>query len=99
MAADGFPRIATFDTELGGTKIFKGMVVRPSPQAANYDPDVFPDPLRFDIHRHPKRILAFGAGPHHTACDHPKDCRRGYHYRQTAGRGPAVRGARHRTRR
>ena len=25
----------------------------------------FPDPLRFDIHRHPKRILAFGAGPHH----------------------------------
>jgi cytochrome P450 len=41
------------------------MVVRPSPQAANYDPDVFPDPMRFDIHRHPKRIMAFGAGPHH----------------------------------
>jgi cytochrome P450 len=60
-----FPRLCTRDTEVGGTKIFKGMVVRPSPQAANYDPDVFPDPLRFDIHRHPKRILAFGAGPHH----------------------------------
>lgn len=60
-----FPRIATRDTELGGTRILKGMVVRPSPQAANYDPDVFADPLRFDIHRHPKRILAFGAGPHH----------------------------------
>ena len=60
-----FPRLATRDTEVGGTKIFKGMVVRPSPQAANYDPDVFPDPLRFDIHRRPKRILAFGAGPHH----------------------------------
>jgi cytochrome P450 len=60
-----FPRIATRDTEVGGTKILKGMVVRPSPQAANYDPDVFPEPLRFDIHRHPKRILAFGAGPHH----------------------------------
>jgi cytochrome P450 len=60
-----FPRVATCDTELGGTKIFKDMVVRPSPQAANYDPNVFPDPLRFDIHRHPKRILAFGAGPHH----------------------------------
>jgi cytochrome P450 len=41
------------------------MVVRPSPQAANYDPEVFSDPLRFDIHRHPKRIMAFGAGPHH----------------------------------
>jgi cytochrome P450 len=60
-----FPRMATRDTEVGGTKILKGMVVRPSPQAANYDPDVFPDPLRFDIHRNPKRILAFGAGPHH----------------------------------
>ena len=60
-----FPRIATRDTEIGGTRILKGMVVRPSPQAANYDPDVFVDPLRFDIHRNPKRILAFGAGPHH----------------------------------
>jgi cytochrome P450 len=60
-----FPRIATRDTELGGTRILKGMVVRPSPQAANYDPEVFADPLRFDIHRRPKRILAFGAGPHH----------------------------------
>ena len=60
-----FPRVATCDTAVGGTKILKGMVVRPSPQAANYDPEVFPDPLRFDIHRHPRRIMAFGAGPHH----------------------------------
>jgi len=60
-----FPRVATRDTELGGTKILEGMVVRPSPQAANYDPDVFPNPMRFDIRRRPKRIMAFGAGPHH----------------------------------
>jgi cytochrome P450 len=60
-----FPRIATRDTEVGGTRILEGMVVRPSPLAPNYDPDVFPDPLRFDIHRKPKRILSFGAGPHH----------------------------------
>jgi cytochrome P450 len=60
-----FPRIATRDTEVGGTRIRKGMVVRPSPLAPNYDPTVFPDPLRFDIHRRPKRILSFGAGPHH----------------------------------
>jgi cytochrome P450 len=60
-----FPRLATRDTELGGTRVLKDMVVRPSPQAANYDPDVYPDPLRFDIHRNPKRIMAFGAGPHH----------------------------------
>jgi cytochrome P450 len=60
-----FPRIAARDTEVGGTRIFKGMVVRPSPLAPNYDSDVFPDPTRFDIHRKPKRILSFGAGPHH----------------------------------
>jgi cytochrome P450 len=60
-----FARIATRDTEVGGTPIGKGMVVRPSPLAANYDPEVFPDPLRFDIHRKPKRILSFAVGPHH----------------------------------
>jgi cytochrome P450 len=60
-----FPRIATRDTEVGGTPILKGMVVRPSPLAPNYDPDVFPDPTSFDVHRRPKRILSFGAGPHH----------------------------------
>jgi cytochrome P450 len=60
-----FPRLCTKDTEVGGTPIHKGMVVRPSPLAPNYDPDQFPDPLRFDIHRKPKRILSFGAGPHH----------------------------------
>ena len=26
---------------------------------------MFPDPLRFDIHRKPKRILSFATGPHH----------------------------------
>jgi cytochrome P450 len=60
-----FPRIATRDTEVGGTRILKGMVVRPSPLAPNCDPEVFRDPLRFDIQRKPKRILSFGAGPHH----------------------------------
>jgi cytochrome P450 len=60
-----FARIATRDTQVGGTPIHKGMIVRPSPLAPNYDPSVFPDPLRFDIHRKPKRILSFATGPHH----------------------------------
>jgi cytochrome P450 len=46
------------------------MIVRPSPQAANYDPQVFPDPLRFDIHRKPKAIMTFGAGPHRCIGSH-----------------------------
>ncbi len=60
-----FARIATRDTEVGGTAIRKGMIVRPSPLAANYDPLVYPDPLRFDVHRKPKRILSFAVGPHY----------------------------------
>ncbi len=60
-----FPRIATTDTMLGGTAIAKGMVVRPSPQAANLDPLMYPDPLRFDVRRNPRRIVAFGSGAHH----------------------------------
>lgn len=60
-----FPRVATCDTVLGGTAILQGMIVRPSPQAANYDPTVFPNPLSFDIHRRPSRLMTFGAGPHH----------------------------------
>lgn len=60
-----FARVATRDTEVGGTAIRKGMIVRPSPLAANYDPTVFADPLRFDIHRKPKRIMSFSVGPHH----------------------------------
>lgn len=60
-----FPRVATSDTEVGGTPIPKGMIIRQSPQAANYDPDVYFEPTKFDIHRKPKRIMTFGAGPHH----------------------------------
>jgi len=59
-----FARIATRDTEIGGTPIYAGMIVRPSPLAANYDPLVYPDPLRFDIHRKPKRIMSFAVGAH-----------------------------------
>ncbi len=59
-----FPRIATRDTQVGGTPILKGMVVRPSPQAANLDPLAYVDPLKFDIDRKPQRIMTFGSGPH-----------------------------------
>ena len=65
-----FPRVATIDTSVGGTPIKKGMIVRPSPQAANYDPDVFAAPLRFDIRRKPKMIMTFGAGPHRCIGSH-----------------------------
>ncbi len=58
-----FPRFPVADTEVGGTKILKGMVVRVCPQAAHYDPEVYDDPQRFDITRNARNI-AFGSGPH-----------------------------------
>ncbi|RZF64728.1 cytochrome P450 [Sphingomonas populi] len=59
-----FVRFATCDTELGGTLIAKGTPVLVSPQAANYDPIKYPDPLKFDIHRKARDITTFGTGTH-----------------------------------
>jgi cytochrome P450 len=59
-----FPRFAACDTEIGGTKIFEGMPVITSPQAANYDPEEFERPEILDITRKPK-TLTFGSGDHH----------------------------------
>src|SRR4029078_13561862 len=44
-----FPRICTKDTEVGGTRILKGMVVRPSPLAPNHDAEQVPHPLSLRI--------------------------------------------------
>lgn len=60
-----FPRFAAQDTEVGGTFIPKYATVHIAVQAACYDPDVFEDPLRFDVTRNPKNAPVFGAGPHH----------------------------------
>jgi len=49
----------------------RGNDLRPSPLAANYDPLVYPDPQRFDIHRKPKRIMSFAVGPHFCVGKHP----------------------------
>lgn len=59
-----FPRFATEDTEVGGTFVPRDTVVLTSPQAANFDPLEFADPLRFDITRQ-ARNMSFGMGAHH----------------------------------
>ena len=45
------------------TRLF-GMLIHQLLSAGNFDPDVYPDPLRFDVRRDPKNILTFGAGAH-----------------------------------
>jgi len=58
-------RLCVEDTELGGTRIPKGRFVHAMTAAANRDPEVFPDPDRFDITRTSNRHATFGVGAHY----------------------------------
>jgi cholest-4-en-3-one 26-monooxygenase len=58
-------RTARTDFELDGQKIREGEKVALWYIAANHDPDVFPDPHRFDITRDPNEHEAFGGGGPH----------------------------------
>ncbi|MDY7231200.1 cytochrome P450 [Hyalangium rubrum] len=58
-------RLCVEDTELGGTHIPKGRFVHAMTASANRDPEVFPNPDRFDIHRTPNRHVTFGVGAHY----------------------------------
>ena len=53
------------DTEIDGCPIGKGQSVLTSLAAANHDPDVYPEPDKFDIRRETdKHAIAFGYGQH-----------------------------------
>ncbi|MEM9712532.1 MAG: cytochrome P450 [Actinomycetota bacterium] len=61
-----FMRTAQADVELCGEQIAEGDWIYLSYKAANLDPKVFEDPLRFDITRaNAKQQVAFGWGIHH----------------------------------
>ena len=57
-------RVALEDVEVGGQLIRKGEGVLALINAANRDPEKFPDPDKFDIHRNPRHHVAFGFGVH-----------------------------------
>ena len=60
-----FMRTAQADTEILGQEIAEGEWVYLSYKAANLDPNVFDDPLRFDIERdNAARQISFGYGVH-----------------------------------
>jgi cytochrome P450 len=64
-AAAVIDRYATHDTELGGVEIPAGALVTLSLAGANRDPEVFPDPDRYDIGRTNLNLhVAFAHGPH-----------------------------------
>ena len=57
-------RTATVDTTLHGVDIAAGEKVALYYTAANRDEEVFDDPDRFDVRRHPNRHLSFGIAEH-----------------------------------
>jgi hypothetical protein len=57
-------RVLHADLELRGKTLPKNAKVWGMLAAANRDPEVFPDPDRFDIERRPNEHLAFGGGTH-----------------------------------
>jgi cytochrome P450 len=57
-------RTVTEDVVVSGVGIPAGELVRLAVPLANRDPDVFPDPDRWDLDRRPKHHLAFGIGRH-----------------------------------
>jgi cytochrome P450 len=59
-----FRRTATADTRLRDVDIAAGDKVAMIYTSANRDEDVFDDPHRFDIHRHPNPHLSFGIAEH-----------------------------------
>jgi cytochrome P450 len=64
-AAAVIDRYATGDVRLGDASVERGELVTISIAGANRDPDVFPDPDRFDVRRENARLqVAFAHGPH-----------------------------------
>jgi len=57
-------RVLHADAELGGRVIPRDATVWLSLWSSNRDPDVFPEPDRFDVTRAPNPHLAFGGGAH-----------------------------------
>jgi len=57
-------RRATEDVTLSGVTVPRGAIVVPLVAAANRDPEVFPDPDRFDITREGRGHVSFGYGIH-----------------------------------
>jgi pimeloyl-[acyl-carrier protein] synthase len=59
------PLVATNGTTIDGTHLPPGARLHFMIAAANRDPDVFPDPDRFDVGRTPNPHLGFGVGAHY----------------------------------
>jgi cytochrome P450 len=58
------PRVSTTSVKLDGVTVPEGCTGLAWIQAANMDPSVFDEPLRYDVGRNPNPHMAFGFGEH-----------------------------------
>ncbi|AUX44687.1 cytochrome P450 [Sorangium cellulosum] len=58
-------RLCAEDAEIRGVRIAKGGFVFAMTAAVGCDPELFPEPRRFDITRQPNRHMTFGSGVHY----------------------------------
>lgn len=65
LATGGVPHLALEDVPVGDEIVRAGQIVVPVIDAANHDPEIFPDPYRLDLDREAEQHLAFGHGRHH----------------------------------
>ena len=59
------PRLAPHDAQVAGEVVPAGTLLLFGIASANRDPEVYPEPDRFDIDRRPQRLLTFGFGSHY----------------------------------
>jgi len=64
------PRIVMYDTQFAGVEIKAGDRVLMMLPSANFDPEAFVEPERFDIDRAEVPHLTFNSGPHRCAGSH-----------------------------
>lgn len=58
------PRFVRHDTEVAGVSLQRGEKVMAVLGAANFDPNVFEDPVTLNLSRRPNRHTGWGGGPH-----------------------------------
>jgi cytochrome P450 len=85
-------RVTTRSCTLAGSQIPPGSYVDVSISAANHDPDVFPEPERYDLHReHLERHIAFGFGIHRCVGAHLAEAELAVMLERTIDRLPGLR--------
>lgn len=64
-SSHGMHRFVVSDTEIAGHKVASGSTVVLMLASANRDPEQFPNPDEFDIHRDTRGMVSFGHGIHY----------------------------------